>query len=158
MSDSLAGGRQSAFRPGRIIIPGTARQLGTLGLFVPAPSQRRTVEVAGREVDVKSAEGDLLWIGFRDLTGPAAPDVASLAPRYGEWVVDGIPAPAAADAPSGSPEWDTFLDVVDVLFAADVTLFLIGAALPEFGAESPLSLLLRVESDDALAAGQSSGS
>ncbi len=156
MTDSLAGSPQSAFRPGRIIIPGTARQLGTVGLFVPAPGQRRAVEVAGRTLDVKSAEGDLLWIGFRELTGAAARDVASLAPRYGEWVVDGIPAPA--DPVGGAPEWQKFLDIVDLLFAADVTLFLIGAALPEFGADSPLSLLLRVESDEELEAGHSSGS
>jgi hypothetical protein len=47
---------------------------------------------------------------------------------------------------------------VDLLFGADVTLFLIGAALPEFGADSPLSLLLRVESDEELPAEHSSGS
>ena len=154
MTDSLAGSPQSAFRPGRIIIPGTARQLGTVGLFVPAPGQRRAVEVAGGTLDVKSAEGSLLWIGFRELTGAAARDVASLASRYGEWVVDGIPAPAEPVA----PEWQKFLHMVDRLFAADVTLFLIGAALPEFGADSPLSLLLRVESDEELQAGHSSGS
>lgn len=157
MTDSLAGSPQSAFRPGRIIIPGTARQLGTVGLFVPAPGQRRAVEVAGGTLDVKSAEGSLLWIGFRELTtGAAAGDVASLASQYGEWVVDGIPAPAEPAA--GSPAWRKFLDIVDRLFAADVTLFLIGAALPEFGADSPLSLLLRVESDEELQTGHSSGS
>ncbi|WP_104172122.1 cell division protein ZapE [Arthrobacter sp. Y81] len=156
MTEPLSGGPQSAFRPGRIIIPGTARQLGTFGLFVPAPGQRRTLEVAGKPLAVKSAEGDLLWIGFPELRGAAAGDMASLAARFGQWVVDGIPAPAGPVA--GSPEWQKFLDIVDRLFAADVTLFLIGAALPEFGADSPLSLLLRVESDEELPAGQSSGS
>ena len=156
MTDSLAGSPEPAFRPGRIIIPGTARQLGTFGLFVPAPGQRRTLKVADKPLDVKSAEGDLLWIGYRELSGAVAQDVASLAGRFAEWVVDGLPAPA--DAVAGSPEWQKFLDVVDALFAADVTLFLIGAALPDFGADSPLSLLLRVESDEELPAGPSSGS
>jgi hypothetical protein len=154
MTDSVAGGPQPAFRPGRIIIPGTARQLGTFGLFVPAPGQRRTLEAAGKPLDVKSAEGDLLWIGFRELSGAATGDVVSLAERFGEWVVDGLPG----DAVAGSPEWQHFLDVMDLLFAADVTLFLIGPALPEFGADSPLSLLLRVESDEELPAEHSSGS
>jgi len=169
MTASSAGGRQPwtgapqpASRPGRILIPGTARQLGTFGLFVPAPGQRRTVEVTGEPLDVKSAEGDLLWTGFQELTDcpAAAADFATLAARYREWVVDGVPAPATAGGPEGqhSAEWTRFLAVVDLLFESDVTLFLVGAALPDFGAESPLSLLLRVESDEELPAGHSSGS
>ena len=150
MTDSLAGGPEFGFRPGRIIIPGTARQLGTFGLFVPAPGQRRTVEVAGKVLDAKSAEGDLVWFGFRELIRAAPADAALLADRFGEWVVDGLPAQEPAVA--GSPEWQQFLDIVDALFAADATLFLIGAALPDFGPDSPLSLLLRVESDEELPA------
>jgi hypothetical protein len=157
MAASLPGGPQRPLRPGRIITPGTARQLGTFGLFAPAPGQRRTVDVAGRPLEVKSAEGDLLWVGFRELTGTAAParDFASLAGRYREWVVDGLPSRSGA---TGYPEWQQFLDVVDLLFAADVTLFVIGPALPEFGRESPLSRLLRVESDEELPAEHTSGS
>lgn len=157
MTDSLAGSPQPALRPGRILIPGTARQLGTFGLFAPAPGQRRTVDVAGKPLAVKSAEGDLLWVGFREITGAAAParDFASLAVRFTEWVVDGLPSPADA---AGSPDWQLFLAVVDLLFAADVTLFVIGPALPEFAPDSPLSRLLRVESDDELPAEHSSGS
>ncbi|MDV8146661.1 hypothetical protein [Arthrobacter sp. B10-11] len=156
-----AGAPHPTSRPGRILIPGTARQLGTFGLFVPAPGQRRTMEVAGHPLEVKSAEGDLLWISFRALAGcpAAAADFASLAARFGEWVVDGVPDPAAAGAPAwNSPQWKQLLAVVDVLFAADATVFLIGKALPDFGADSPLSLLLRVESDEELPAGNSSGS
>ncbi|WP_052500584.1 AFG1/ZapE family ATPase [Arthrobacter sp. SPG23] len=157
MTGSQAGGPQPALRPGRILVPGTARQLGTFGLFAPAPGQRRTVDVTGGPLEVKSAEGDLLWVGFRELTGAAAParDFAALAGRFGEWVVDGLPSRAGA---AGSPEWQRFLDVVDVLFAADVTLFVIGPALPEFGPDSPLSRLLRVDSDHELPAAHSSGS
>jgi hypothetical protein len=155
MTNSLAGDPEPGLRPGRIIIPGTARQLGTFGLFAPAPGQRRTVQVAGTSLDAKSAEGDLLWIGYPELTRVAAGDVASLAGRFPEWAVDGVPAPT--DAVAGSPEWQHFLDVVDALFAADVTLFLIGTALPDFGKDSPLSRLLRVESDEELPAGHSSG-
>lgn len=157
MTDAFATGQQRDYRPGRLLIPGTARQLGMFGLFEPAPGQRRTIDVAGKQLAVKSAEGDLLWIGFRELTGgPAsARDLAALAARFGEWVVDGIPARAVA---GGTPEWHLFLDVVELLFAADVTLFLVSAALPDFGADSPLSLLLRVESDEDLPAGHSSGS
>ncbi|KQR82834.1 hypothetical protein ASF98_02205 [Arthrobacter sp. Leaf337] len=157
MSDAFDAGQQPEYRQGRLLIPGTARQLGTFGLFEPAPGQRRTIDVAGRPLAVKSAEGDLLWIGFRELTGgPAsARDFAALAARFGEWVVDGIPAQAVA---GGTPEWHLFLGVMDLLFAADVTLFLVSAALPDFGADSPLSVLLRVESDEELPEGPSSGS
>lgn len=169
MTGSSAGGRQplagdahAAYRPGRILIPGTARQLGAFGLFVPTPGQRRTMEVAGEQLDAKSAEGDLLWIGFQELTGCRAPagEFAALTARFGEWVVDGVPGPAAAGGAEGqySAEWTRFLAVVDLLFATDVTLFLIGTALPDFGADNPLSKLLRVESDEELAAGHSSGS
>lgn len=157
MSDAFGAGQEPDYRPGRILVPGTARQLGTFGLFEPAPGQRRTIDVAGNPLSVKSAEGGLLWIGFRELTGGPAParDFAALAARFGEWVVDGIPAP---DIAVGAPEWHLFLDVVDLLFAANVTLFLIGAKLPDFDADSPLSLLLRVESDEDLPEGPSSGS
>lgn len=157
MSDAFDAGQQPRYRPGRLLIPGTARQLGTFGLFEPAPGQRRTLDVAGKPLAVKSAEGDLLWVGFGELTGvPAsAGDFAALAARFGEWVVDGIPAQAVA---GGTPEWRLFLDVVELLFAADVTLFVVSAALPDFGAGSPLSLLLRVESDEDLPEGPSSGS
>jgi hypothetical protein len=107
---------------------------------------------------VKSAEGGLLWIGFGELTGGtlSAAGLAPLAARFGEWAVDGIPA--SADPHSASPEWTRLSDVVELLFAAGVTVFLIGAALPDFGADSPFSLLLRVESDEELAAEHSSGS
>lgn len=162
MDVSLAGGPQPASRPGRILIPGTARQLGTFGLFAPATGQRRILQVAGQPLAVKSAEGDLLWIGYRELTGcpAAARDFDSLAGRFGEWVVDGIPAPTdASGSPEGNPpEWKQFLELVDLLFASDVTLFLIGAALPVFGADNPLSRLPRVESDEELPAEHSSGS
>ena len=158
MTDSAEHGRQTGYRPGRIISPGTARQLGTFGLFAPAPGQRRTLDAGGTPLEVKSAEGGLLWIGFRELTARtvAAADLAALAARFGECAVDDIPAVTGARA--FSPEWARLLEVLELLFAADVTVFLIGAALPDFGAESPLSLLLRVESDEELAAGHSSGS
>ncbi|MBT2594359.1 AFG1/ZapE family ATPase [Arthrobacter sp. ISL-72] len=156
MADPLTGSHPRTFRPGRIIVPGTSRQLGAFGLFTPAPGQRRTVEVAGRPLSVKSAEGDLLWISFGELTAgnPAARDFDALAARFGEWVVDGVPG--ASDA-AVSPEWRLFLDVVDLLFDRNVTLFVIGAVLPDVRADSPLALLLRVESDEELPDEQSSG-
>ncbi|CAN7435329.1 hypothetical protein LJR078_002896 [Arthrobacter sp. LjRoot78] len=156
MSDPAVGS-EPRVRPGRVLVPGTAKQLGAVGLFVPAPGQQRTLEVSGHPLAVKSAEGGLLWIGFRHLTGTpvAAGDFAALAARYPEWVIDGVPAPPA---PAGSPEWQQFLDVVELLFDADVTLFLIGAALPPFSAGSPLSRLLRAESDEQMAEEFTSGS
>lgn len=158
MTHPVEYNQPSGFRPGRMISPGTGRQLGTYGLFVPAPGQRRTLDVGGTSLSVKSAEGDLLWIGFRELTGGAlaAADLAPLAARFSEWAVDGVPASAGPHATS--PEWTRLSDVVELLFAAGVTVFLIGAALPDFGADSPFSLLLRVESDEQLAAEHTSGS
>jgi hypothetical protein len=156
MTDSVERSQQTGFRPGRIISPGTARQLGTFGLFVPAPAQRRTLDVGGMSLDVKSAEGGLLWVSFGELTGgdvPAAA-LAPLAARFGEWAVDGVTAPAPH---AMAPEWKRLSDVVELLFAAGATVFLIGAALPDFGPDSPFSLLLRVESDEELPAGQTSG-
>ncbi|QCO99307.1 cell division protein ZapE [Arthrobacter sp. 24S4-2] len=157
MTDSVEHSQQTGYRPGRIISPGTARQLGTFGLFVPAPGQRRTLDVGGAPLEAKSAEGGLLWIGFRELTAGtvAAADLASAAARFGEWAVDGIPAPA--DARAVSPEWKRLSEVVELLFAAGATVFLIGAPLPGFGPDSPFSRLLRVQSDEELPAGQTSG-
>jgi hypothetical protein len=158
MTDPVEYNQPSGFRPGRTISPGTARQLGTLGLFVPAPGQRRTLNVGRTSLEVKSAEGGLLWIGFRELTGGtlSAADLAPLAARFGEWAVDGIPA--SADPHATSPEWTRLSAFVELLFAAGVTVFLIGTALPDFSADSPFSLLLRVESDEQLAAEHTSGS
>lgn len=158
MSDSVHNSPHAGFRPGRIIKPGTPRQLGTFGLFPPPASRRRTLTVAGRPLEVKNADADLLWVSFGQLAGGpvTAEECADLAAKFGTWVVDDVPP--AAGGNTGSPAWQWFHALAEVLFAADVTLFLIGASPPVFGPESPLSLLLRAESDEELAAKQESGS
>jgi AFG1-like ATPase len=158
MSDPVQNSTHEGFRPGRIIRPGTPRQLGTFGLFPPPAARQRTLTVAGRPLVVKSADADLLWVSFHQLVeGPVpAADCADLAAQFGTWVVDDVPAAPAGTA--GSPAWQRFHALAEILFAADATLFLVGASPPVFGPDSPLSLLLRAESDEELAAKQESGS
>lgn len=158
MSDTVENGPHAGFRPGRIISPGTPRQLGTFGLFPPPAARQRTLTVAGRPLEVKSADADLLWISFHQLSGGAVPaaECADLAAQFGTWVVDDVPA--AAGGTAGSPAWQRFDALVEILFAAGVTLFLVGESPPVFGPDSPLSLLLRAESDEELADKQASGS
>lgn len=162
MPESVENSPHPGLRPGRVISPGTPRQLGTFGLFPPSAAQRRTMTVADTPLEVKSAEADLLWVGFRQLVdGAASPaDFAGLAEQFGVWVVDGVPSSpeGASGSASGSALWQRFSEVADVLFQADVTLFLVCALPPDFGQDSPLSLLLRVEADDDAAAEYASGS
>jgi hypothetical protein len=166
MPESVENSPHPGLRPGRVISPGTPRQLGTFGLFPPSSAQRRTMTVADTPLEVKSAEADLLWVGFRHLVdGAASPaDFAGLAEQFGVWVVDDVPSTpegasgSAHDSASSSAKWQRFSEVADVLFQADVTLFLVGALPPDFGPDSPLSLLLRVEAADDAAAEYVSGS
>lgn len=173
---------KAAFRRGRIIIPGTARQLGVFGLFPPPPAQQRVLTTPTGPLTVRSAEPELLWTSFAQLCGgPAVPDYRTLAAGYSTWVVDGVPSPAAggrASPASGVVQaaaeaaWQRFCEVVDVLYDADITLFLVGPGLLDWPAAvavpvlparlaraaDRLALLERVESDEALAAEHSSGS
>lgn len=173
---------KAAFRRGRIITPGTARQLGVFSLFPPPPAQQRILTTPAGPLAARSAEPELLWTSFAQLCGGAqVPGYRALAARYSTWVVDGVPSPAAgggASAASGvvhaaaEAAWQRFCEVVDVLYDADVTLFLVGpgpldwpaaAAVPGLPARlaraaDRLALLERVESDEALAAEHSSGS
>ncbi|WP_346960247.1 AFG1/ZapE family ATPase [uncultured Arthrobacter sp.] len=174
---------KAAFRRGRIITPGTSRQLGVFGLFPPPPAQQRVLTTPTGPLTASSAEPELLWTSFAQLCGgPEVPDYRTLAAGYSTWVVDGVPSRAAGGgvpAASGAVRaaevaaWQHFCEVVDVLYDADITLFLVGpgpldwaaaaAALPGLPAElaraaDRLALLERVESDEALAAEHSSGS
>jgi cell division protein ZapE len=167
---------KAAFLRGRIITPGTARQLGVFGLFPPPPAQQRILATCTGALTARSAEPELLWTSFGHLCGgPAVPDYRSLAVGYSTWVVDEVPSPAAGVGGSGAAgaAWQHFCEVVDVLYDADITLFLVGtgpldwaaadAAVPGLPAElaraaDRLTLLERVESDEAPAAEHSSGS
>ena len=172
---------KAAFRRGRIITPGTAGQLGVFGLFPPPPAQQRVLTTPTGPLTARSAEPELLWTSFAQLCGgPAVPDYRTLAAGYSTWVVDGVPSPAAGGAAASGgvrtaevAALQHFCEVVDVLYDADITLFLVGpgpldwpaaaAAVPGLPTElartaDRLALLERVESDEALAAEHSSGS
>ncbi|WP_416430123.1 cell division protein ZapE [Paenarthrobacter nicotinovorans] len=165
-------GRES-FRAGRIVTPGTSRQLGRLGLFIPSPSQSRVLTPTTQPIVVKNSDPDLLWVGFEELCGglTSTSDYLALAETFTTWVIDGVPSPAAADAAS-APAWQRFSNVVDVLHDQDITLFLIGpgpldwdvgagrSGLPMDFARiaSRLSLLGRSHADDDAAREEAAGS
>jgi cell division protein ZapE len=68
-----SGGRaRQPLAEGRIIIPGTERQLGTYGLFPPSPAQQRAVTPTRHQLTAKNAEPELLWISFAELCGGTA--------------------------------------------------------------------------------------
>jgi predicted ATPase len=177
-----SGGRaRQPLAQGRIIIPGTERQLGTYGLFPPSPAQQRTLTPTRHQLTAKNAEPELLWISFAELCGGTASlaDYGVLAGQHSTWVIDGVPAPGA-DLPDKST-WLRFGGLVDALCERGVTLFLIGpdtldwegaaaalkhaqgaadAELAEVMARTArhLSLLARVESAGGQAAEGVSGS
>ncbi|MDR6987639.1 cell division protein ZapE [Paenarthrobacter nitroguajacolicus] len=115
------------FRSGRVISPGTPRQLGRLGLFRPPSSQSRVVSPTTQPIIVKNSDPDLLWVGFEELCNglTSTSDFLVLADHYKTWVIDDVPSPAKADSAS-APAWQRFSNVVDVLYDQDVRLFLIG--------------------------------
>jgi cell division protein ZapE len=156
------GAAKPAFARGRIITPGTEHQLGTYGLFPPSPAQRRTLTPTTLQIAAKNAEPELLWISFAELCDSrvSAADYEALASRHKTWVVDGVTAPEANPPPQQSAAWQRFRTLVDVLYAHDVTLFLVGSGLSADLARvaGRLSLLELVESADVLLVDPASGS
>ncbi|MFC8040798.1 cell division protein ZapE [Paenarthrobacter sp. NPDC057355] len=116
-----------SFRAGRIVTPGTPRQLGRLGLFTPSASQSRVLTPTTQPIVVKNSDPEVLWVAFEELCGglTSTSDYLVLAETFTTWVIDDVPSPAGADAAS-APAWQRFSNVVDVLHDQDITLFLIG--------------------------------
>ncbi|WP_242701592.1 AFG1/ZapE family ATPase [Arthrobacter cavernae] len=158
------------FRTGRIITPGSPRQLGRLGLFPPSDTQRRILTPTTRPITARNAEPDLLWISFAELCGGPSTeaDFRALAAEYRMWVIDGVPSPQLAQALGPAADWERFSKVVEVLHEQDIALFLIGAGPFDWGTAgtdtagtgaglpaemvrtaSRLALLGRIESPDA---------
>jgi cell division protein ZapE len=150
------------FAKGRIITPGTEHQLGTYGLFPPSPAQQRTLTPTTLRLTAKNAEPELLWISFTELCDSrvSATDYEVLASRHKTWVVDAVTAPEADPSPQRSSAWHRFSTLVDVLYAYDVTLFVVGSGLSADLARvaGRLSLLELVESADVQVVDPASGS
>jgi cell division protein ZapE len=171
----------SRFERGLIITPGTDRQLGAYGLFRPAPSQQRVLELPSHTLTVKSADPDLLWVGFDALCGGplGTADHTALAGMFPAWVVDGVPPPgvepAGHTAAGAAAAWHRFVDVLDILRDLDIMLVLISRSPLDWDAASRptvppspdaaalariadrLAVLRRVESDEQLQDEQTSG-
>ncbi len=172
------GEPREGFRRGRVISPGTPRQLGAFGLFPPPPSEQRTLTPTTQPLRAKAA-GDVLWVAFAELCGGlmSTSDYLALAAEYRVWVVDGVPSPGHESADGSAAAWQRFSNAVDVLYDEDVTPFLVGrgpldwdagdarhgSALPVDMARiaSRLSLLGRVEEtadDEAAGSEEARGS
>ncbi|GAB4099960.1 hypothetical protein [Sinomonas halotolerans] len=144
-----AGGRAPEGQEGggwaasRVLVPGTAAQLGGLGLFVPPPGARTVVHAdaaGGRAVDgggpatddaglrALAAEPGLVWLGFDEVAraGAAGFDWAAAAGRHALWVVDGVPV--LARAPKGAA--GAFSGLMRVLRDADVALVVVARSDP----------------------------
>lgn len=164
-------------REGRIIVPGSSRQLAVYGLFPPPPSRQRTVRAGSRAFAAKACEPELLWISFDELCAPDTPsdDYSLLAAGQESWVIDGVPAPEPSDAGLRTGAWEHFAAVLAVLADRGTALFVIGARPMDWTgasllADDPrlrlalveidrlLAKLKRVESDEAVAVEGMSGS
>ncbi|MFJ6025996.1 hypothetical protein ACIQCN_00825 [Pseudarthrobacter sp. NPDC092424] len=124
-----------ALSRGRIIVPGTPRQLGTCGLFPPSSAQRRPVAAGGRIFDAKACVPGFLWIGFGELCAADVPAgvFTVLAAGHSLWVVDDVPPPGtgtAGRAPAAA--WQRFADLLEELAAMDAALFLAVREVPEW--------------------------
>lgn len=124
-----------ALSRGRIIVPGSPRQLGTCGLFPPSSAQRRPLAAAGHVFGTKACVPGFLWLGFGELCVPDVPPgaFAALATGHDVWVVDNVPPPG--QAPTGADPavaWGRFADLVTELAAKDATLFVVAREVPEW--------------------------
>jgi predicted ATPase len=160
----------SEFQRGLVITPGTERQLGAYGLFRPSPPQQQVLALPSGPLTVKSADPDVLWVGFTELCGGPRTDAdyMALAGQFPSWVIDGVPSPGVPAAAGSAAAWHRFLGLVGVLHDRDRVLFLVGAgpldwedaarkaALPAEEASAlariaeRLSSLRRIESDEEL--------
>ncbi|WP_427129933.1 AFG1/ZapE family ATPase [Pseudarthrobacter sp. S9] len=179
--DSAADPGRAAFLRGRIISPGTARQLGAFGLFPPSPSQQRELTPTTQTITAKSADAGLLWSSYAELCAglTSTSDYLALAKQYRTWVIDGVPSPGAGSTAPGAAgaatagAWQRFSNVLDVLYDEDITLILVGSGPMDWdeaglsGRPMPvdtaritsrLSLLGWVESAGELTAEEISGS
>ncbi|HEU4667380.1 MAG TPA: hypothetical protein VFS79_06930 [Arthrobacter sp.] len=164
-------------RDGRIIVPGSSRQLAAYGLFPPQPGRYRVLHSGSRTFEAKALEHELLWISFDELCAPgtSAEDYSVLAAGPETWVIDGVPAPEPADAGLRAEAWEQFAALLAVLAAGKAALFVVGTRPMDWAAASAaaedgrlratltdidrlLAGLKRIESDETTAVEGVSGS
>lgn len=162
---------------GRVIIPGSRRQLAVYGLFPPPLTQQRTVRAGTRAFAVKVYEPELLWVSFDELCAPGASseDFPLLPAGPDVWVIDGVPSPEPLDSGHRAEAWEHFAAVLAVLARRNVTLFVVGTRPLDWAAASAqaddarlqstfadigwlLVKLQRIESDEPVAMEGVSGS
>jgi predicted ATPase len=171
------GPEAPVLREGRIIVPGSSRQLAAYGLFPPQPDRHRVLRSGSRTFDAKSLEHELLWISFDELCRPgiSAEDYSVLAAGPELCVIDGVPAPEPADAGFRAEAWEQFAAFLAVLAARNATLFVVGTKPMDWAAAAAaakdarlravltdtdrlLANLKRIESDETIAIEGISGS
>lgn len=165
-------------REGRIVVPGSSRQLAAYGLFPPPSGQHRAAESGSRVFTAKVVEPELLWISFDELCAPGTSweDYYLLAAGAEAWVIDGVPAPEPGHAGPRAEAWALFASALAVLAVRGTTLFVVGTAPMDWAAAASaacgdarlrsafedidrlLAKLKRVESDEAVAVEGTSGS
>ncbi|WP_136611935.1 P-loop NTPase family protein [Sinomonas albida] len=134
-------GRRAGWSASRVLVPGTAAQLGAFGLFAPAAGAAVVLPAGNAGMRALAADRELLWLTFVDVARAAADgaDWASLAPRHALWVVSGVPVLAVAPRQAA----EAFRSLAETLRAADVPLFVVALADP-----GPLPEALPVETAD----------
>ncbi len=162
---------------GRILVPGSSRQLAVYGLFPPPPGRHRAAHAGSRVFAAKACEPELLWISFDELCAPGTSreDYSLLAAGAELWVIDGVPPPEPSDAGPRAEAWELFAAALAAAAARGTTLFVVGTAPMDWGAASVsaddarlrsalaetarlLAKLKRVESDETVAVEGVSGS
>ena len=171
------GPESPVLRQGRIIVPGSSRQLAAYGLFLPQPDQHRILHSGSRTFHAKALEHELLWISFDELCAPGttSDDYTGLAAGPELCVIDGVPPPEAADVGFRAEAWEQFAAVLAVLAARNATVFIVGNRRMEWAAASSaaqdarlrasldgigrlLAGLKRIESDETVTVEGVSGS
>ena len=171
------GPEPPVLREGRVIVPGSSRQLAAYGLFPPQPDRHRVLRSGSRTFDAKALEHELLWISFDELCAPgtSAEDYSALAAGPELCVIDGVPVPEAADTGFRAEAWEQFAAFVAALAARNATLFVVGTKPMDWAAASAaakdarlraaftgvdrlLANLKRIESDETIAVEGVSGS
>ncbi|MEA5453331.1 hypothetical protein SPF06_01215 [Sinomonas sp. JGH33] len=128
----------------RVLVPGSASQLGAFGLFSPPEGAATVVRAGDAQLHALEADDDVLWLTFGEVAraGADGVDWAELALRHALWVVSGVPVLAGVPGESAG----ALAALTEVLREHDVPLLLVAHEEP-----GPMPARLPVDVDSGVA-------